>query len=176
MRSVIGSAACPRCRVALCLRQAPDMEIRECPRCSGIWLDNRGCQSLIRGTLSELARETLLAVDAGAEQLSSAATGPAYRAPAPATNDPRLECPDCAAELVALMTTEDQHGVRVRLDVCSHHGTWFDRHEAWTLFQAAELRQLSYGVELQALAAERGFAEHERLWYGFTATAKPWRS
>jgi len=101
----------------------------ECAHCGGLWLDNRGCQLLVTGHLSELAQQTIRAVDATAPRAGGPRPG-GYRAPPAEGDAPPLLCPICGAVLSSYVTSEELQGVRIALDACAAHGTWFDRGEA----------------------------------------------
>jgi len=166
---VAGRGTCPRCRVPIFLRDAPDLVIGECGQCCGIWLGNRGCQLLLSGELSEKARETIRIIDAQVGASAERAAG--YRTPATAGSAEPLSCPICGAPLTTHITDEARQGVRVRLDICASHGTWFDRGEAWTLMRAVELERLALDVELETAARERAWDDRERAWNSFVAGA-----
>lgn len=104
---------CPRCRVntrAIVIGQA---DLRECPRCEGIWAD----------------AETLQRICADREQ-QAAVLGVARVMPRPA-NLPLekvhyVPCPVCR-ELMHRVNFA--HCSAVVVDVCKPHGTWFDKDE-----------------------------------------------
>src|SRR5215212_9366273 len=103
---------CPACGLALAA--APQRPaLLGCGACGGVWADNATSKEIVEkldGQLVELA--------------DTAAELAAKRVGAPLPSDARTRhCPEC-------------HGVldRVRhastnLDVCTAHGTWFDRGE-----------------------------------------------
>lgn len=64
---------------------------------------------------------------------------------APGSMPPVRECPECRSPLV----TENLAGADI--DVCDHHGTWFDRHE---LEQVAIALLKDYGVARRITDAE----------------------
>jgi Zn-finger nucleic acid-binding protein len=148
---------CPCCAVDLRPGDVPDVAIHGCARCGGHWLDNRACQLVISGELGDEATQLLRSGQA------SAAPG-GYREPAAPTE---RACPVCEAALDNYQTSQEQHGVRVVLDVCGAHGTWFDRGEAWTLLQAASLERLALDVEIQQDAADAAYAVRESRWNRF---------
>jgi Zn-finger nucleic acid-binding protein len=53
------------------------------------------------------------------------------------------------------MTDSSRHGVRVALDVCAAHGTWFDRGEAWALIQALSPNSAAADVDRASEARGR---------------------
>jgi Zn-finger nucleic acid-binding protein len=167
--------ACPRCGSALFAHHAPDIELLACGRCFGLWLDNRGCHLLVDGALSEAACEAIRDVDAQPAPGAPPPPRAVYRAPAREGGDDEdaaRACPVCGAPLKAHVTDEEQQGIRVRLDVCPPHGTWFDRGEAWTLLQAVQLRQFADDVAIEAQAAEQRWRAREFRWVNFVAGAR----
>lgn len=159
---------CPRCGSPLIVRTGSDLTIGACRACAGIWLDNRGCHLLVSGFAPERLKEALQSIDA----LPASAEPAGYRDAAPPASP---TCPACGADLETCITDEARQGIRVRLDVCRAHGTWFDRHEAWALLQAVELKQLAIVVEIEAADAERAWNAREAAWSSFLSNAT-WRS
>ncbi|MEJ7729612.1 MAG: zf-TFIIB domain-containing protein [Polyangiaceae bacterium] len=158
---------CPRCGFELVVRDVPEGKLGECGGCFGVWLDNRACQLLVSGELSDAAREAIRAIEAPPAPAAGRAQG--YREPA--TSGGSMACPACRAPLQRYLTDEGRQGVRVQLDVCGSHGTWFDRGEAWTLLQAVQLKRLALDAELDSDARERSWDARERAWSGFVAGA-----
>lgn len=157
-------ARCPRCGSPLVVRTGSDLTIGACRRCAGIWLDNRGCHLLVSGFAPERLKQALQSIDT----LPASADPVGYRVAAPPASP---TCPACGAELELRVTDEARQGIRIQLDLCRAHGTWFDRHEAWTLLQAVELKQLALVVELEAADAERAWQAREAAWSSFLSGA-----
>jgi Zn-finger nucleic acid-binding protein len=105
---------CPRCKANLDAVVIGGSNLRECPKCEGIWTD----------------AETLRQICANREQ-QAAVLGMATHLP---TNDGvgiekqirYLPCPVCG-ELMNRVNFANFSNVIV--DVCRQHGTWFDRDE-----------------------------------------------
>jgi Zn-finger nucleic acid-binding protein len=123
-------------------------------------VDNRGCQRLLVGELPDAAHDLLRPSDNG--RVEAAAGG--YRDP-PRDVTPRRErhCPECGALLLASTTDPKHFGATVELDVCPAHGTWFDRGEAWVLFQTGALRRAAVDYDVSTLL--RG--SDEERWEAF---------
>jgi Zn-finger nucleic acid-binding protein len=162
---------CPRCGRVLRLCHLPDGAAGLCSSCYGLWLDNRVAQALVGDALSAQGRE--LMGWASRQPVRQAKPSPQdYRqaADVPATLvAPR--CPVCRVALAPYSTDPNRHGVKVALDVCSAHGTWFDRGEAWTLLQAISLKNASLDLELDNDARERAWAARNKALQGFVAGA-----
>ncbi|MCC6524903.1 MAG: zf-TFIIB domain-containing protein [Polyangiaceae bacterium] len=149
---------CPRCRVELYAARIPDLEIHACGTCYGAWVDSRWCQRLLAMPLSDAARALigrLRTGPPGGSPPEAPAAGPAFRAAAAPTG--ALACPHCEAELAGTTTDERRHGVRMRLDVCGVHGTWFDAGELHALRRALSVRE-AQGI---ARAVHDAEARHE---------------
>ena len=105
--------SCPRCRVSTKAILVGESELRECPKCEGVWAD----------------AEVLQKICADREQ-QAAVLGVAMSIPSPA-NAPLeavryVPCPVCH-KLMNRMNFARCSAVVV--DVCKPHGTWFDRDE-----------------------------------------------
>lgn len=103
---------CPRCATPLHAAQVGDTEVRDCPKCGGIWL----------------AAETFHAVTADRERQSAVL---AFAPPLPSTSVAAetvryAPCPVCRTMMNRLNFAKVS-GVVV--DTCRQHGTWFDRDE-----------------------------------------------
>jgi Zn-finger nucleic acid-binding protein len=162
---------CPRCGRALSVCRVPEGAAGLCCNCYGLWLDNRVAQALVGDALSAAARELL--GWASRQPAAQAKPSPqAYRqaADVPATPTAPL-CPVCRVALTPYSTDPNRHGVKVALDVCGAHGTWFDRGEAWTLLQAIALKNASLDIELDNDAQERAWAARTKALRGFVAGA-----
>jgi Zn-finger nucleic acid-binding protein len=104
---------CPRCRASTKLVVVGESELRECPKCEGIWAD----------------ADVLQKICADREQ-QAAVLGVAIPIPRP-LNAPLekvryVPCPVCH-QLMHRMNFARCSSVIV--DVCKPHGTWFDREE-----------------------------------------------
>jgi Zn-finger nucleic acid-binding protein len=108
-----GERACPRGCGMLQRLALGGVELDECPRCSGVWLDAEVFRRLC-------AEEERRAVFLGAELQ-------AMKTPAVAASTVRyVPCPDCT-RLMNRVNFGKRSGIIV--DGCSQHGTWFDADE-----------------------------------------------
>lgn len=103
---------CPRCAAPMSTVQVGAARVRECPRCSGLWL----------------RADAFERVAADAEQ-QAAVLRFQSSAPAVAAGEERvryLPCPECGT---VMNRTNFQRISGVILDQCRSHGAWFDRDE-----------------------------------------------
>jgi Zn-finger nucleic acid-binding protein len=147
---------CPRCRVEMNAVVVGGSPLRECPRCEGIWAD--------ADTLHQICED---------KEKQSAVLGVASPVAAPETveletNIHYIPCPVCGKLMNRVNFAHCSHVV---VNVCSQHGTWFDRDElrrivefiqAGGLMQAraqeiADLERERRAVELQAAGASLDF-------------------
>ena len=105
---------CPRCQVALNGIELGKTSLLECPQCEGIWADSLSLEQICSDT------ERQAAVLGMPSQLPSDQPG-------------RLElkirylpCPVCRKLMNRVNFARCSHVV---VDVCSQHGTWFDKDE-----------------------------------------------
>jgi Zn-finger nucleic acid-binding protein len=105
---------CPRCGGSCREGHARDGTVlRGCSQCAGLWIDNATVARLrdysdgdIEGVARDLTR--IVAMPMPREQRLA-----------------ELSCPTCAKPMRRIAIPETIHSV----DVCSDHGTWFDRDE-----------------------------------------------
>lgn len=145
----IAARLCPRCRIEMKSVVIGTTTLRECFRCEGLWVDVRSFEKIC----------------ADREQ-QSAVMGTA----APATTIPGSEiskvkyvpCPECS-QLMNRMNFARCSGVIV--DLCKHHGTWFDRDELSRIigFIREGGMDASRTKEKLALAEEREKLRQEQL-------------
>jgi len=148
-RADIAARPCPRCRIEMKPVVIGATTLGECVRCEGLWVDvksfekicaDREQQSAVLGTASP-ATSTL-----GRE-----------------VNKVRyVPCPECS-QLMNRMNFARCSGVIV--DLCKHHGTWFDRDELSRII--AFIRDggmnISREKEKLAIAEERERLRQEQL-------------
>jgi Zn-finger nucleic acid-binding protein len=105
---------CPRCRVEMTAVVIGGTNLRECPHCEGIWADtdslhqiceDKERQTAVLGVASALAHPDTLELE---------------------QNIRYLPCPICG---ILMNRVNFAHCSHVVVDVCSKHGTWFDRDE-----------------------------------------------
>lgn len=147
---------CPRCRVEMNAVVIGGSNLRECPRCEGIWADAE--------TLRRICED---------KEKQTAVLGAASPVAAPETveletNIHYIPCPVCGKLMNRVNFAHCSHVV---VDVCSQHGTWFDRDElrrivefiqGGGLMQAraqeiADLERQRRAVELQGAGAGMDF-------------------
>lgn len=109
---------CPHCRASLSHEDDwPDV-VAACKSCGGVWLDNSATRSLLENA------------DPAMVELSRSVSD---SAPAPsADTGAHRPCAKCSHPMVMTAIS----GTDVQVDLCSEHGTWFDRNELEHLAQA----------------------------------------
>jgi len=105
---------CPRCRVDMSAVVIGNTNLRECPRCEGIWAD--------AASLEQICQD---------REKQAAVLGVAAPLPAPADGDIEqniryVPCPVCSKLMNRVNFAHCSHVV---VDVCNPHGTWFDKDE-----------------------------------------------
>ena len=105
---------CPRCRANMDEVMIGTTNLRECPRCEGIWADTASLQQICTD------RERQSAV------LGVAAPLPANESGNVEKNIRYVPCPRCSK---LMNRVNFANCSRVIVDVCRQHGTWFDRDE-----------------------------------------------
>jgi len=128
--SATTSELCPRCREPLNAVVIGTSSLRECPRCEGIWADADTLQQICTD------REKQAAVLGVASQLPQAQEGLEEKVR-------YLPCPVCQKLMNRVNFAHCSHVV---VDVCSRHGTWFDKDE---------LRRIIEFIRAGGLEAER---------------------
>lgn len=148
--------ACPRCKTATRAVTIGKTDLRECPRCEGLWAD----------------METLQQICTDREQ-QSALLGVAAAIPTP-TNVPLetvryVPCPVCKQLMNRVNFARCSNVV---VDVCKKHGTWFDKDELQRIVEfiraggfgkarEAEIRELeSRKRELKAAQTAMAYDNH----------------
>jgi Zn-finger nucleic acid-binding protein len=141
---------CPRCRVEMNAVVVGASNLRECPRCEGIWTDT--------ATLRQICadREKQAAV------LGMAPPAPPQTIVETADQIHYLPCPVCK-ELMNRVNFASFSGVIV--EVCRQHGTWFDRDELRRIveFIRAGGMDQARAREIANLAEDRRLAATDRM-------------
>jgi Zn-finger nucleic acid-binding protein len=107
---------CPQCSRRLAKVQVKDVELNGCGACGGIWVDNQSAKKMMSApeeVYDDLARRC--------------AVGAKNRAK-------RTAEPKCAACSVPLDPVVNRQ-LKLELDICAEHGTWFDAFELSTLIR-----------------------------------------
>ncbi len=144
-RTEVDSAShqpCPRCRVDMTAVAIGGTNLRECPRCEGIWADAASLQQICTD------REKQAAVLGMANPLPEAETQELE------AKIRYVPCPVCNKLMNRVNFAHCSHVV---VDVCSQHGTWFDRDELRHIveFIRAGGLEAARARELADLEAER---------------------
>lgn len=151
-------SGCPKCGqdmmsavVEGCARTG---QLWKCTSCIGMWLDQTACEILLDEDLADDVRAFIRGSRAANPPPTNAAAKapppPGYRVSARRSGDGRVRCMQCGHEPLTYETSQERHGVRLKLDVCRGHGTWFDRGEAPQFLMAIELRRYgSHGPVLE---------------------------
>jgi Zn-finger nucleic acid-binding protein len=105
---------CPRCRVDMKAVVIGDADLRECPKCEGLWSDKDTLQQIYTD------REKQAAVLGMPQVLKMDLTGNVEQ------NIRYVPCPVCKALMNRVNFSRCSH---VIVDVCAKHGTWFDKDE-----------------------------------------------
>jgi Zn-finger nucleic acid-binding protein len=124
--------SCPRCRVQLEAVKIGSTDLRECPHCEGIWVQAAVLQQICAD------REKQVAV-----------LGMAVMLPEPGSAEMEksiryLPCPVCNN---LMNRVNFSHCSNVIVDVCTRHGTWFDKDE---------LRRIVEFIRAGGIEKERG--------------------
>ncbi len=133
---------CPRCGAAMESIAVGGVNLRECPRCEGLWCDVEALRTIcesrdMQGAVIADARQDQMGGDEAIEAKVR-----------------YLPCPACQ-QLMNRVNFAGCSGVIV--DVCGGHGTWFDRDE---LRRVAEFIQ-SGGMEKSRALQLEDFKEAE---------------
>jgi Zn-finger nucleic acid-binding protein len=137
--SPLAAQKCPRCNVEMSSISLGGEAMRECERCSGLWLEVAAFERICA------SREQQSAVLGGAALSPSAQT----RANSTEQKVRYVPCPQCR-ELMNRVNFARCSGVIV--DVCKGHGTWFD---------ASELREIIEFIRAGGLELARQKEKHE---------------
>ncbi len=113
---------CPRCLVPLQGATAQDLFLHACPRCGGLWLNERGAARVDQA----LTEKALALADAASRAASAAANEARY-----------INCPVCTESLIRSPIGE----AGVIVDRCPEDGTWYDRDELQKIGRALQKTQ-----------------------------------
>jgi Zn-finger nucleic acid-binding protein len=105
---------CPRCQVNMDAVVIGKTNLRECSRCEGIWADATSLQQICADREQQAA---VLGVAAPLEKMDSEGVEETIR---------YVPCPACNKLMNRVNFANCSHVV---VDVCSQHGTWFDKDE-----------------------------------------------
>jgi Zn-finger nucleic acid-binding protein len=111
---------CPRCGdQPLFPRELNGVLLQSCGICGGTWLDNVSAAALLRAVPADVLELTR-------RVLHNAQVAPKFSEP--------VLCPVCRKPAAR----REFPAVRVKLDICARHGTWFDLGELVRIMKAAE--------------------------------------
>lgn len=105
---------CPRCQTPMNAVMIGKTELRECPKCEGIWADTASLDKICADREEQAA---VLGVAGTLHSPDSVELEEKIR---------YLPCPVCNKLMNRVNFARCSH---VIVDVCSQHGTWFDRDE-----------------------------------------------
>lgn len=105
---------CPRCKAKLNRLQIEEINLRECGRCDGLWMDSETFENVCADRESQSTVLSLIATKHHAAE---------NKTPAKVNYVP---CPDCR-QLMNRNNFARASGVIV--DLCKQHGVWFDAEE-----------------------------------------------
>lgn len=148
----LSALKCPRCKVELSSITIGGESIRECQKCSGLWLEVAAFERICA---SREQQSAVLGV-------ASTVPGHAVNSSAEPIQVSYIPCPQCG-QLMNRMNFAHCSGVVV--DVCRGHGTWFDASELREIveFIRAGGLELSRQKEKRAIEFERQELERDRL-------------
>jgi Zn-finger nucleic acid-binding protein len=146
---------CPRCRVVMNAVVIGGSPLRECPHCEGIWADTAALEKICED------REKQSAVLGMALPLAKPAEAPQDVEPIESIH--YIPCPVCGELMNRVNFAQCSH---VIVDVCTKHGTWFDRDELRRIVEF-----IQSGGMMQARAQE--IADEERRQRALQALENP---
>jgi Zn-finger nucleic acid-binding protein len=153
--------SCPRCKTELKTVLVGTTRLQECPGCEGIWVDS--------DTLQQICND---------REKQAAVLG----VPAMLPHEPVLEqkirylpCPVCGA---LMNRVNFAHCSNVIVDVCSRHGTWFDKDDLRRIvefiraggLETARAREIE---ELESARREQKAAQMGAAWSPADVPAAP---
>lgn len=154
------SRLCPRCQAAMNAVQLGNIDLLECPRCEGIWVDKLSLEQICAD------RERQAAVLGMPSQLPQDLVGNIEQ------KIRYLPCPVCRKLMNRVNFARCSHVV---VDVCSQHGTWFDKDELRRIVEfirAGGLEQ-ARAKELAELEEQRRALKAEQMARVWEATDRP---
>lgn len=138
-------SACPQCKDPLVAIEHDDVTALGCRGCGGVWIGS-----------DTMARVTYALDPASITVGDDAANMARMPFPPHAASPP---CPVCHSPMSTITLSETD----VEVDMCSDHGTWFDRGELQTVLRELMAREQKQNVPSDFRASEapsRGAAPH----------------
>lgn len=158
--SPVTSQLCPRCQEGMNAVVIGQANLRECPRCEGIWAEaasleqicaDREKQAAVLGMAATLSTPTSVELEA---------------------NIRYVPCPVCRK---LMNRVNFAHCSNVIVDVCQQHGTWFDRDELRRIVEFIRSGGLekSRSQEVEELERRRHPLAAERLGSAWDTPSDP---
>jgi Zn-finger nucleic acid-binding protein len=140
---------CPRCRVEMNAVVIGGSPLRECPRCEGIWADTEALEKICED------REKQSAVLGMALPVAKSPSAVAAEEHSDVEETIRyIPCPVCGELMNRVNFAHCSH---VIVNVCTRHGTWFDRDELRRIVEF-----IKAGGMMQARAQEVADLERQK--------------
>lgn len=125
---------CPRCAAPLFEGTSEDVTLFGCGVCGGIFVDNEGCQAIMkRGHAGVVALAERAKANARVREEDVR---------------PTVACPSCATTMKRVRVEN-----AATIDVCADHGTWFDAGELQYVASIAGRREMDARLQSYARAA-----------------------
>jgi len=157
LETELSGLICPHCETNLKYLQLGKVELAECPKCDGLWLENSQFETVCADTEQQ------------AVLLGSAVPVPETVPPTPVKY---IKCPVCRV----IMHRQNFSGASgVIIDICRPHGTWLDAVELQRIIafirgggmeRARERQKYELEEARRRLEAQRSQPQAER-YYGY---------
>jgi len=131
--------SCPRCQLKLNLLRIEEINLRECEKCDGLWADAETFENVCA------SRESQAAV------LSFILTAQNTLENKPLVKINYVPCPDCR-QLMNRNNFARSSGVII--DLCKHHGVWFDAEELPRIIEFVRQGGLDHARQKEKLQIE----------------------
>jgi Zn-finger nucleic acid-binding protein len=148
---------CPRCHVAMDAVMVGKVNLHECSKCEGVWVQ--------AAVLQEICADT---------EEQSAVLGMATHLPPPESGDfertvAYVPCPECNTLMNRVNFARCSHVV---VDVCTRHGTWFDKDELRRIIEFIRAGGLekSRAQEIQQIQEQRNQLKSAQISGGLGGT------
>jgi Zn-finger nucleic acid-binding protein len=130
---------CPRCKIDLQAIKVGKTNLRECPKCEGLWVDMVSFQEICSDQEDQAA---VMGMPMSIQNPDSNAIEPVRYRP----------CPVCKELMNRVNFAHCSH---VIVDVCQKHGTWFDKDELRRIVEFIRAGGLNKARELEIQELER---------------------
>jgi len=146
---------CPRCKVEMEAVLIGKTHLEECPRCEGVWAD----------------ADSVRKICADQEQQAAVLGMPASQAAETANIEEHIHYMPCPICKQLMNRVNFAHCSQVIVNVCSQHGTWFDKDELRRIVEFVR----AGGLEKERTQQIEELEEHERHERA-SAAAGAWRT